>query len=242
MIPLIDFAEVTLDEIKRSNHDIFKDIGLDIAEALSRDQFPGLRISDVGTCSLSLWAKVNKLLQIAEDPQNMWSRLQMGTIVGAVIGRYFKAAMDRNGIECVLERAVTFKGMPGHIDIVLPTYRHLYELKSNYGIKYTEPKASHVKQAGMYALACEAEDGHEYTASVVMLQVSLQGKTPRIKEHHIDDFDFAQNAIDEAERLVRAAHSTSQPMADVNPKDKSESWQCSFCRFAGCARNVNPLR
>ena len=168
----------------------------------------------------------------------MWSRLQLGSIVGAVIGRYFKAGMDKRGIACELEHNLEYMGMPGHPDIILPTYHHVYELKSNYGIKVEPPKQSHIHQVGMYGNALGAEDGHEWTASVVMIQPSLQGSKPRIKEYSIEDFDFASNAVREAERLIRAARASGPPMADVDPK----SWQCGFCRFAGCARNKNPNR
>jgi CRISPR/Cas system-associated exonuclease Cas4 (RecB family) len=240
MKPPFDFAEVVLEEIARGERDYFSLIGEDIAEALSRDQDPGLRISDVASCSLALWGKVNGELTIPEDPQTMWSRLQLGTIVGAVIARYFKAAMDRRGVRCVLEGVVEYKGMSGHLDIALPEYRHLYELKSNYNVSKKEAADYHVLQAGMYANALEelGKDG-EWSASIVMIQPAITGDRPRMIEYPVDDFDFHENASREADRLVRAAKSSGPPPPDV-PKD--QAWRCKTCRYARCSLNKNPRK
>lgn len=237
MQPPFLFNDIIHEELLQNDRSIFASIGADIEDSLTRDQEPGLRISDVGSCSLALWAKVRGELTMPRDPQATWSRLMAGSMFGALLGRIFKAAMDRRRVECELEILVTIDEIPGHVDIVLPVYQHIYELKSTYFTKSTGPSSFHWLQAGMY---CDALGG-DYTASIIMIQPTLTGARPRLIEYPAENMEqVIEDARRESFRLRRAAGAIVPPEADVLPEEKS--WRCKTCQYGRCSENQNPLK
>jgi hypothetical protein len=236
MKPPFDFAKVVEEELLRGDASIFSEIGSDIEEALTKDQHPGLRISDVGGCSLAIWAKCHGELTLPKSPQDQWSRLMAGTLFGALIARVFLAAMERRAVECELEVRVELDEIPGHLDIVLPTYQHIYEIKSNYNLARKPPSLSNWLQAAMYVEAyCD-----DYTTSIIMLQPAIPGAQPRLIEYDPDDMDWLRSeAKQESFRLRRAAGAITPPEPDVLPEEK---WRCNSCQMGSCAKNRNPMR
>jgi hypothetical protein len=243
MQPPFSFPEVIYQELLLNDRSIFSDIGADIEDALTRDQVAGLRISDVGNCALQEWAKCHDELTLPRDPQTQWSRLMAGSMFGALLGRVFKAAMDRRAVPCELETEVAIDGIPGHIDVTLPTYRHVYELKSNYNLAAKGPSPSHWLQAGMYidALNQHVLSGEGYTASVVMIQPTLAGTRPRLYEYPCEDVaEIIEQARRESFRLRRAGGAIVPPEPDVSPEEAS--WRCASCQYGRCGQNKNPLK
>jgi hypothetical protein len=237
MQPPFLFPEVVHQELIRNDRAIFSGIGADIEDALTRDQVAGLRISDVGNCALQQWAKCHDEFTLPRDPQTQWSRLMAGSMFGALLGRVFKAAMDRQGVQCDLETEVAIDGIPGHIDVTLPEYKHVYELKSNYNLAAKSPSFSHWLQAGMYI---DALDG-DYTASVVMIQPTLAGTRPRLYEYPCEDVaQIIEQARRESFRLRRASGAIVPPEPDVSPEEAS--WRCASCQYGRCGQNKNPLK
>ena len=236
MQPPFDFPDIIDEELLRNDRSIFADIGADIEDALTRDQVAGLRISDVGNCALQQWAKCHNEFTMPRDPTTQWSRLMAGSLFGALLGRIFKAAMDRREVDCLLEREVAIDGIPGHIDVTLPEYKHVYELKSNYNLGPKKPSFSHWLQAGMYI---DALDG-DYTASVVLIQPTIAGTRPRLYEYPCEDIaEIIEQSRRESLRLRRASGAIVPPEPDVS---KDEAWRCASCQYGRCGQNKNPLK
>lgn len=231
MIPPFSFAEIVLEERERSDPETMALAADDIKDALTREQSQGLRISDAGSCSLALWAKVNGELTIARDPMTSLSRLDAGSIFGAYLGRLYKAGCARRGVLVLLEEEVECDGIPGHIDIRLPEYKHIYDVKSNYDNKKYDRKQGHAQQIGMYADSYD----DDYTASIALFRLATPTRAFRLTEYEIDQENLIADAKAESFRLRRAAGAVIPPEPDI-----ASAWVCkSSCQYGSCSRNTN---
>ena len=241
MVP--SFPEIVYEELARPDHvEAYRGIGSMIEEALTREHTNHYSISDSGHCQRKVWAKTRGLFDLPEMAEGLWSRLDLGTIIGVYQAHIFKRGAERLGYKVVLEASVDIGGVTGHIDILLPEIQHIKEVKSHYGTSYYKPKPIHYLQLGNYVRSQVLENIGDWTGSIVHVYPALfESKGPRIVEEIIEADEMLghmQDAYQDQQRLLQAVASPTMPEPDVDPAD---TWMCrSACRFSGCEKNKHP--
>ena len=241
------FPEVVYAELRRHDHvDAYVGLGAMMEEALTRDHTRQYSLSDSGDCARKVWAKTRSLMDLPENPDALWSRLNLGTIVGVYLAHLFKRGAEQLGHVVVLEQSVMLDGQSGHIDILMPELCHIKEIKSHYGIKVGKPKTRHYLQVGNYVRASMIDQLHaserRWSGSIVHAYPAIFEKEGhRIIEDWINEDQmelYMQDAYRDQRRLQNAVASESMPDADISSED---AWMCKGgCRFSGCEKNRHP--
>jgi hypothetical protein len=201
---------------------------------LHQERRPKVRLSDVGSCRLELWAKMHDACELKDDPiDSILTRMDQGTLYGAWVGALIAAAAKHDGWSAALEQIVDFENCPGHLDVLLrtETTRHVVELKShNDDGAVKDPWAT--KRANVLQLIAYGAATGSPTGTVLYIGPNAP-KGRRLQQFHFDIAPFVGIARDEYARL-KAAEADAPPVADPQ-----ERWQCATCRYTTCPKNKN---
>ncbi len=205
--------------------------------------------SDCGGCVLEKWAGFQGLLA-PFDLQTRLTRLDLGTLFGARMAGLLAAGLSvaqRRGIvatslriEC--EPEVTWDGFVGHPDAVLydgSTALGVYELKTNYWPKGTEPEAPHLKmafqcwQGALYALAVGAPTLSMVVCAPALTRSYEKGSKEPIEPIRLKQFDYPTEMfrvdVERERDRLQAALGADEPQCDAK-----EAWRAKNCRYAQC--------
>lgn len=213
-----------------------------------------LRISDAGKCSLELWAALNGKHDIPERAKDR-ARMANGQLMGAWLACCLKAGLEslRPELRTLVENTVSHDKIPGHVDATILS--SLLTAEATCEFKWTawtgdwrgDCKPAHRIQSGKYALAENAPQHfvvNYYAASpesIYIKDLDGPGKGGRIPGewlvvHEFETEDTRYEVRDEYARLAKAL------TAKAPAPDPPEAWNCKYCRFSGCVKNVNPNR
>jgi hypothetical protein len=215
----------------------------------NHERAPGsLRISDAGSCSLELWAKLNDKLDIPEEPKS-FLRMNNGSLMGAWLACLLKAGLEKaHDWRTLLETTVSHDGIPGHVDATVLSGLMAceatveFKLSAWTGDWRGDCKPAHRLQSGKYALA-ERAPQHFVVVYYASSPDRIYDKATKewfagewLVVHPFTTEETEFDVALEYERL-RAALSKDAPAADP-----PEAWNCKYCRYSKCERNKNPNR
>ena len=198
-----------------------------------------LRVSDSGSCSLSLWADLHGKYTIPDEVGSVDSRMQPGILDGMRTACLIAAGISRWywPLSTILEPSVDCNGIAGHADVLVcaePDVLEVIECKMTFFTKPIEPPEERHKywihQACMYALGMEAPH------FVVLVNApAVWGGNPTRRAFRYLTADFEAETLREYARLGRAL------LKEPPEADPDFDWRCKSCRYAGCELNANPL-
>jgi PD-(D/E)XK nuclease superfamily protein len=204
-----------------------------------------LRVSDSGSCKLSLWAELHDKLTIPENYASMDDKMQPGILDGARTACLIAAGIRRwcwpftTEIEPELDYGYgppyPIVKIAGHADLVVyaePDPIEVVECKMTLYTKGIEPPENRhrywIHQACAYALGLHAP------SFVVLVHAPAVWNGPTRVAYRYNTADYAEETAREYERLTLAT------LDDPPEADADEDWRCKSCRYAHCERNMNP--
>ena len=205
-----------------------------------RPRLPGsLRVSDAGSCALSLWAQLHDKLDIPDDVHSLDARMQPGILDGTRTACLIAAGLQRWywPLTAVVEQTVDHGMVPGHADLVVyaePDPIEVIECKMTFYTKGIEPPEERHKY--WIHQACAYANGVGAPNFVVLVHAPAAWNGPTRRSFRYVTDEWATDTNIEYFRLAQATL-TVPPEADA-----IEDWRCKSCRFSQCERNANPLR
>lgn len=195
----------------------------------SDESVPGgltIRVSSLTGCKRKSWYQLNQPEEPLEKPSQHWARLRGNVFHNALeTSSAFETESRYNWVVYPDGKAVTISGR-------VDEYSEDSSTLTDYKTTKNAPKTaqpSHVRQFWLYTWLLRM-NGKE----VKKIRVSYIDMA-KVRTHDIDPPND-QDMIDIFHSVESAAGDITSP--DIPPAIPSEKWECSYCPFTQCEKNI----